>query len=154
MKCKRLPWIHRQLLTQHFCRCFICIYQMLTALFGWIPSYQFTFGVLRASTLGFPSSSSGPESQTSNAAKPSLTDLFNDKYTIDVCVYYVCSTVLAGVLLALADSVRARALLSPAFNRILTMLTFCPTPDSLKQPSLPASIADEDVRYVSICLLI
>ena len=122
---------------------------MLTALFGWLPSYQFTFGALRAATLGLGVLSS----QTSNEATPSFTQLFNDKYTTDAWVYYICSTTLAGVLLGLADSVRARALLSPLFTRISQMLMFCPSPDSLKQQPPPASIVDEDVRLASVLFL-
>jgi hypothetical protein len=33
------------------------------------------------------------------------------------------------------------------------MLTLCPTPDSLKQPPLPASIVDDDVRFATVFVL-
>ena len=126
---------------------------MLTTLFGWLPSYQFTFGALRAATLTLMPPMSSRTSNEATPVLPSFTQLFNDKYTTDAWVYYVCSTTLAVILLGLADSVRARALLSPAFTRISQMLTLCPTPDSLKQPPLPASIVDDDVRFATVFVL-
>ncbi len=130
------------------CICFLCIYQMLFALVGWLPAYQFTFGSLQALS-SFPlSDSSGPSSQTpSNTRTPATaSDLFNDPCTTDAWVYYVCNTAAAVVLLALTESSRARALLSPIFRRVVQAFMCCATPESLQSPPAPADIHDDDVR--------
>ena len=122
--------------------CFSCIYQMLFALFGWLPSYQFTFSCLRAWSL-IPASSSG---RSQPAPSVTIDDIFKDKYTTDAWVYYICSTAFAITLLALTESVRARVIFSPFFNHISQKLLCCRTPESLKQPQAALALTDDDVR--------
>jgi hypothetical protein len=124
-----------------FCICFLCIYQMLVALFGWLPSYQFTFGCIRA--FLFNPSSGPPAGPTTTVA---TANLFADKYMIDTWIYYICSAAVAVSLLALTESVRARVMLSPLLHRISQALMCCRSPESLKQPQASLVITDDDVR--------
>jgi ABC-type multidrug transport system ATPase subunit len=132
---------------------------MLVFFFGWLPSYQFTFGSLQILAL-LPASSS-EESGRSSDSKSAVTigDLFSDKYTTDTWVYYICSTAVVLTLLALTESVRARVILSPIFNRILQNVYCCRSPESLKHPQVPAQNTDDDVRMIccgvsSLCSVI
>lgn len=121
---------------------------MLFALVGWLPTYQFTFGSLRALSAFPASDSSGPSSQTPSNTPTSVTvsDLFNDTFTTDAWVYYVCSAAAAIILLALTESSRARTLLSPIFRRVVQASMCCATLESLQPPPAPADIHDDDVR--------
>ena len=124
------------------CICFVCIYQMLVALFGWLPTYQFTFSCLQVIKSGIFRSSSN----TGPVKIVTIGDLFNDKYTTDAWVYYICSTAIAVIVLSLSESVRARVILVPVSNWLSQKLMCCSTPDSRRQPPAPALITDDDVR--------
>jgi hypothetical protein len=113
---------------------------MLVALFGWLPSYQFTFGCLRA-VLFNPSS--GPPANS--ATTVTTANIFDDKYMTDTWIYYICSAAVAVALLALTESVRARVMLSPLLHRISQARICCRSPESLKQPQASVVITDDDV---------
>lgn len=113
---------------------------MLVALFGWLPSYQFTFGCLRAV---FFNPSSGPPADSARTV--TAADVFDDKYMTDAWIYYICSAAVAMLLLALTESVRARVMLSPLLHRISQALICCRSPESLKQPQASVVITDDDV---------
>jgi hypothetical protein len=141
------------------CSCFLCIYQTLVAFFGWLPSYQFTFGSLRILALLPVSSSEEPGRSSGSKSTVTIGDLFSDKYTTDTWVYYICSTLVAFTLLALTESVRARVILSPIFNRILQTLYCCRSPESIKDPQTALHITDDDVSMThcgpsSLCSVI
>jgi len=128
----------------NLCICFICIYQVLVALFGWLPTYQFTFGSLQVLSSGlYPRTGRAPPNVT-------ISDLFNDKHTTDAWVYYMCSTAAAIVLIALYESIRARAMLSPISDWFSLKFMFCSTAESRQQPQAPALITDNDVRCTAL----
>ena len=120
---------------------------MLVALFGWLPSYQFTFGSMQAALNAFPSSDASSMSPSSgHVSIVKIGDLFSNKLATDALVYHFCSTAIAVLFLSLTESARARAIFVPVFERLASAFTCCASAESLVPPPAAAAISDSDVR--------